>query len=302
MAEPQRHRTILFADVSGSTRLYATLGDTPAHRIVNGLLRQLGDAVRDQGGRVVKTLGDEVMACFDDAPAAVAAARGMQRHFAHSVRSPDAPAGIRIGLHHGPVLEEGGDVFGDTVNMAARMVELAKAGQILTTAGTVQRLDEAARDDTRHVDRAPVRGKGELDVFEVLWGRDSVTHFVEVPLADVATPGVRVRVVLGERELLVSRERPALSLGRDESNDLVLPYGVVSRRHARLEWRRGRVLLVDESTNGTLVVPTGAAPIFVRREELALEGGGVIAPGFEPDVHPERAIHYAVDVEDAADD
>ncbi len=301
MAEPEAAPAVLFADVSGSTRLYETLGDSAAHRIVAQLLAQLREVITSQGGRVIKTIGDEVMATFEESRAALAAARAMQRDVARAVRSSDAPAGIRIGLHAGPVLEDAGDVFGDTVNIAARMVGMAKAGQILTTGETLDHVPARSRGETRHVDRTRLHGRGaELDVFEVLWGRDSVTSFVEIPSAGAKPRSARLALRYGRQETSVSPERQSLSIGRDSDNDLVLDFGVVSRRHARIEWRRGRPVLLDESTNGTLVVPDGALPTYVRREQLALEGRGVIAAGFEPQAHPERLIHYELVAEDPA--
>lgn len=300
MVAPDHSLAVLFADVSGSTRLYETLGDTEAHRIVGRLLEQLAEAIAAEGGQVVKTIGDEVMARFPEARPAVAAACVMQERFARAVRSPDAPAGIRIGLHFGPVLEEEGDVFGDTVNVAARMADLAKAGQILTTGETIERLPDAMRRDTRHLDRARVHGKEEeIDVFEVVWARDNVTSFVEIPRLEDVEPRGSLRVRFEDRDLRVSRESPVLSIGRDADNDVVIPYGVVSRRHARIEWRRGRLLLVDESTNGTLVTPDRGAPTFVRRDQVFLEGSGAIAPGFEPDTHPELLVRYTLEQDDA---
>ena len=296
MAETGSALAVLFADVSGSTRLYETLGDAAAHRIVAQLLEQLREDVAAGSGRVVKTLGDELMAAFPGAPGAIAAARSMQQGFARAVRSPDAPGGIRIGLHFGPVLEEAGDVFGDTVNVAARLAALAKVGQILTTRETLARVPAAERGETRHVDRARLHGKREeLDVVELLWGRDTVTRFVEIPSAEVDPARGTLRLRYRGRERRLSRQRPLLSIGRDDASDFVLRLAEVSRRHARLEWRRGRCILVDESTNGTLVAPEGALPTFVRRDQLALDGRGVIAAGFEPEAHPERLIHYELE-------
>jgi len=289
MSEPERHLAVLFADVSGSTRLYDTLGDSAAHRIVVQLLERLGAIAASEGGRVVKQIGDEVLVVFGDPASAVDAACAMQRSFARSVRSPDAPAGIRVGLQHGPVLERAGDVFGDTVNVAARMVALAKAGQILTTRECAERLPP--RIDTRYLDRTRVAGKeGELEVFEVLWGRASLTSFEAIPVPEAGAPRA-LSLCLGGREYRVSAESPTLTIGRDTS-DVEVPLRVVSRRHARIEWRRGRPVLVDESTNGTLVVPDGAPPTFVRRDQLPLEGSGIIAPGFEPGAHPDRVLRY----------
>jgi class 3 adenylate cyclase len=293
MAGPEPAAAVLFADVSGSTRLYQALGDSEAHRIVAQLLERLRQVIAAGGGRVVKTIGDEVMATFDDAADAVKAARAMQRDVARAVRSRELPAGIRVGLHAGPVLEEAGDVFGDTVNVAARMVSLAKVGQILTTGETLALLPARSRGETRHLDRARLHGRAEeLDVFELLSGRDSVTSFSEIPAARATPPPSRLRVRWLDREAVVSRERPLLTIGRDPDNDLVLAFGEVSRRHARIEWRRGRCILVDESTNGTLVAPDRRLPRHVRRDQHALEGCGVIAAGFDPESHPERLLHY----------
>jgi adenylate cyclase len=296
MAETEPALAVLFADVSGSTRLYETLGDAAAHRIVAQLLERLREEVAAGAGRVVKTLGDELMASFPEASQAIAAARAMQQGFARAVRSPDAPGGIRIGLHFGAVLEEAGDVFGDTVNVAARLAALAKVGQILTTRETLDRVPAAERGETRHVDRARLHGKREeLDVVELLWGRETVTRFVEIPSAEVAPARGTLRVRYRGRERRLSRQRPVLSIGRDDASDFVLRLAEVSRRHARLEWRRGRCILVDESTNGTLVAPEDALPTYVRRDQLALEGCGVIACGFEPEAHPERLIRYELE-------
>jgi len=124
---------VLFADVSGSTALYEKLGDRAALAAVESVLNLLKRAVAVQQGRVVKTIGDEVMAVFESADAALQAAVDMQTQVTELPAVGDVCLGIRVGFHAGPVLEERGDVFGDAVNTAARLAGLANGGQIITS-------------------------------------------------------------------------------------------------------------------------------------------------------------------------
>src|SRR6185503_4927336 len=127
MSEPYSC-AVLFADISGSTRLYEELGDSQALSRIDRCLRLLRDAAVEFGGRVVKTTGDGVMCSFEQAEPALHAARFMQ-----------PPLAIHIGCQYGPVLESEGDLYGDCVNVAVRVVGLAKAGQVLATQEIVGR-------------------------------------------------------------------------------------------------------------------------------------------------------------------
>ena len=149
--------TVLFADICGSTRLYCTLGDEAARAIVAAGLDALARVLPAFGGRLVKTLGDEMMCVFADPDRAVQAAAQMQALLADT-----RPAGyeieIHVGLHHGPVLVEGGDVYGDTVNAAAYLCAVASPGQILTTEPTIQRLSADVKAQTRPLFVAVIKG------------------------------------------------------------------------------------------------------------------------------------------------
>src|SRR2546428_3240548 len=112
--EDSRQSTVLFADVSGSTQLYQVAGDTTAHGAISGCLELMRKAVEAARGRVVKTMGDEVMALFPSADAAVAAAATM-------LGAVDAlPAGgagkprPRVGPPAGPGVPAGGGGVGGT--------------------------------------------------------------------------------------------------------------------------------------------------------------------------------------------
>ena len=177
MEQPTTTLAILFADISGSTRLYETLGDALARQRVADCLSVLTEAIQQCGGTVIKTIGDEVMSTFPSAEVGVRAACAMQESLAERAALSKTPLTIRVGLHYGPALIEAGDVFGDVVNLAARIVGLAKANQILTSRQTVDSLPETMRTMTRHVDRAPLKGKQEeTDIYEVIWREDELTR------------------------------------------------------------------------------------------------------------------------------
>src|SRR5512138_160956 len=107
---------VLFADVSGSTKLYEAVGDAAAHEAIDLCVKLFGAIATQHGGRVVKTIGDEVMAIFAEAAAAGHAAVDIQLAVAQMAPVDKVKLGVRIGLNAGPVVERDGDVFGDTVN------------------------------------------------------------------------------------------------------------------------------------------------------------------------------------------
>jgi hypothetical protein len=254
----------------------------------------LTEAISQREGTVIKTIGDEVMSTFPTAEVAVRAACAMQELLAERAALSKSPLTIRVGLHYGPALVEAGDVFGDAVNLAARIVGLAKANQILTSRQTVDTLPVALQTMTRHVDRAPLKGKQEAtDIYEVIWREDELTRmegptFTPVPVAHSA----RLRVRFGEKELEVTQACPSASLGRGQENDLVIADEFASRLHARIELRRGKFVLLDQSTNGTFVAVQNEKPLHLHREEFLLQGAGIISLGRPLDSEPPAVIHF----------
>jgi adenylate cyclase len=275
---------ILFADIEGSTSVYDALGDVRARAIMAQCLDRIIQAIRRGGGNVVKTIGDEVMSTFPTADQATEAARNIQRSILEHQREEGLNFGVHVGIHFGPVLEEEGDVYGDVVNVAARMVSLAKAGQILTTRETVEALKAAERQTTRRIDRLQLKGKQEeIDVFEVIWETADLTTVVEVASMLEHPTQIHLVVSLGNQVMELGTERAKITIGRGPDNDLVLDDPLASRRHAHLELRQGKFLLIDNSTNGTFVSTAEGEPIYVHREEMMLpEAGNIgIGPGRE---------------------
>jgi class 3 adenylate cyclase len=289
----ERNLCVLFADVSGSTRLYEKLGDKEALHAVERCLNRMTRATEQFKGRVVKTIGDEVMAVFDSAEAGMEAACSMQQRVHDLPPVSGIKLAIRVGFHFGPAIEEARDVFGDTVNTAARMAGLAKAGQIITTAETVGALPQLLRQSTREIDALAIKGKKEdVRVCEVIWQEsDDLT----MKSASVVAPAVAARLTVrhGGEERVLDASHGVFSLGRDAASDIIIADRRASRSHARIERRRDKFVLVDQSTNGTYVTFDGEAEFALKREEVILRGRGRISFGHAYDAEGE-AVEFRV--------
>jgi adenylate cyclase len=290
---------ILFADVVGSTQLYEQLGDLKARQMVAACLEIMRDATEANRGTVIKTMGDEVMATFASADDAMAAAKRMQERIAidNRLAHDNGHVSIRIGCHYGPVVQEHRDVFGAAVHTANRMTSQAKANQIITTLGTVQRMSSEWQSCARQIDIATVRGKAdEVVLFEVLWQPDDATSML--PTVGFGRDTQRTRRLslrYQGKEVTVGDGHKTATLGRAEDNDVVVKGNLISRLHARIEASRDRFLLYDESTNGTFVQTSAGEEIFVRRDSTPLTGEGVIGLGRAAQPGTALAVHYVVE-------
>jgi adenylate cyclase len=288
---------ILFADVVGSTRLYDIMGDLRARDMVATCIEVMRSATEQRQGTVIKTMGDEVMATFPTADAALNAAAQMQQQIStHAQLKVDGqPVAIRIGCHFGPVMLENRDVFGAAVHTANRMTSQAKAGQIVTTAATVEKLSPEWRAACRQIDVATLKGQGsEVVLYEVLWQTEDVTSMVP-GIAAEARPArpLRLRLRIEDRELLVDERHSSVTIGRAEDNDVVIKGNLISRLHARIEISRNKFVLVDQSTNGTFVQTSDGEEAFVRRDSLQIKGQGMIGLGRLPEQGSAQTIRFS---------
>jgi len=290
---------VLFADVSDSTRLYEALGDTAAFGNVRQVIGLLKDITEAFNGRVVKTIGDGLMCAFPEADAAASAAAEMQRRIA---QRPPLPGGkgltIRIGFHFGPVIQDGEDVFGDSVNVAARMAGLALSGQAITTSETVMVLSAEMKESMRRLDALPVKGKAEeIEVHELLWQESSDRSRTVIPGRLTAPPAVptggpRINITHQGKELTF---KDIVYFGREAAgNHIVMAGPLTSRRHAKIELRGGKFVLIDQSSNGTFVTPGTEVEIKLRREELILHGSGVICFGQSASTPGAETVRFTV--------
>jgi class 3 adenylate cyclase len=290
MSQPARNLAILFADVSGSTKLYEKLGDAEARATIERCLGEVSQVTREFGGNIVKTIGDEIMATFPTADHAARAARDIQNRVTALPTRLGTPVLMHVGFHYGAVIEDAGDVFGDSVNVAARMTELAKGGQIITTAETVAQLSVPLRTATRDLDSLTVKGKQkDIGIFELLWQESDELTALSPRL--VARPQ-RLVVTHGTREIELGDATMTLSLGRDAQNDVVVADRSASRMHARIERRRDKFVLIDHSSNGTYVTVDGENEVMLRREEWTLRGTGHCSFGHPHKDDPAEVLRF----------
>jgi class 3 adenylate cyclase len=281
-ADPSKATTmsVLFADVAGSTKLYDTLGDTQAKQMIDECIDLMRSIVKRYGGRVVKTIGDEVMAVLPDADSGCLAATDMQTKITDLPGVGNVKRAIRVGFHTGAVIEQDNDVFGDTVNVAARMAGVARAQQIITTRATVDMLSPLLRKSSRKIAALSVKGKGDdVEVCEIIWQGEEELTTMATTIAPVGTGQSVLRLTYGASQLVLDKPNVSIVLGRDVACNVPISDRMASRHHARIERRRDKFYLVDQSTNGTYVVFAGEAEISLRREEVMLRGVGRIAFG-----------------------
>ena len=278
---------VLFADVSGSTQLFENLGDIEASGVIRTCLKHMNAATESCEGRAIQPVGDGLLTVFKTAQLGVEAAEDMMRRIHREPRVGGRHLALRIGLHFGPVIVRtsnifGGqlNIFGDTVNTAARITALAKARQILTSAETLARLPMRWQHAARNLDAFTLKGKSEdIRVCEILWQNpDNTTIVRAVALPPENNSGQLTLRYQQQRFILDGRTR-GLSLGREITNDIVIDDRFISRQHARIERRRDKFALIDSSANGTYVGFEGDGQVALRMEEIILHGRGRISLG-----------------------
>jgi adenylate cyclase len=277
---------LMFADMANSSKLYDALGNTLAVDLVSQCIALLVRVTMLNKGRVIKTIGDEVMCVFPDVEQAALAASEMQ-HAVHALDNDPSvtPHGLQacVGLHFGVVLDEGDDVFGDAVNTAARIAGLCKAGQILATEQFVDALPVEFRNTVRFFDEVELRGKQELfTVYELLWEFSDLTEASRQSRRPARTEHSRCTLRFGDAVLEMGGDLVLVNMGRADDVELQCRGALTSRKHARIEFRRGRFILTDQSANGTFVRPDGDKVQMLRRDYFNLNGSGRIGLGETP--------------------
>ncbi len=168
----RRNVTIIFTDIKGSTSYFEKYGDAAGLMMVNECTGMQSRIVEQFGGKVIKTIGDAVMARYDDCEGAVLSAVEMQRALEKSneTRQDQDKVFIRIGLNYGLGIVKSDDVFGDVVNVASRVESAAAPEQILISDTIQQQIAASTKVKTRFLGKFAFKGKGEeRDVFEVIW-------------------------------------------------------------------------------------------------------------------------------------
>ena len=289
---------VMFADVAGSTAMYENMGDDLARERISKALNALISISQRHSGQLVKTIGDEILVYFVDVENAIMAAKSIQESMEDD-RSPETiGVSIRIGMQYGSTILENDDIFGDTVNVAARVAGMAKARQILCTqeiAFMVKRPELS--NNMRPFDRLRIKGKNEqLDVYLFAWEEES--DMTNMATASSFTNPSRneqlknLTLTYESKPYSIPVDTASYIMGRGKDCELVIKGDLISRYHCRIEHRRGKYIITDQSTNGTFIKTSGGQIIFLRREEFTLFGSGFISLGRKVDLADDNIIHF----------
>jgi class 3 adenylate cyclase len=186
--------SILFTDLVGSTAYFERYGDTAGMAMLHRHADLATQVARAYHGRVIKTMGDSVMAEFSDPVNAAHAAIELQRQLlALNLTLPERERlQLRVGINHGPAIRYGTDVYGDAVNVAARIVKHTGPAQILVSNSVRNAIQSDPDIRCTPLGGIPMKGKTEQEeLFEVVWtgppsaGKPSYSRIVAPPLGKV---------------------------------------------------------------------------------------------------------------------
>jgi class 3 adenylate cyclase/predicted Ser/Thr protein kinase len=200
----RQHKTntaVLFTDVVASTKYFDRYGDTAGFAMVDRHAQLGARIVREFDGRVVKTIGDSVMAEFSDPVVCVRSAIELQRKlYSLNEELPERDRlQLRVGINYGSCFRQDGDLFGDAVNVAARITKHTGPGQILISSSVHRAIPKDSKLICSSLGEMDLKGKeAKEEIFEVVW-TDSMTYSilrtsntVAVARGELVSPGLRV--------------------------------------------------------------------------------------------------------------
>jgi len=281
--------TIAFADITGSVSVYEALGNDRAAKAIRRLTQWMGSMAMDHGGQVVKMLGDGVLLSFsDNLRAAECMASIQEQHVKRLAQWPEQlRLQVQVGLARGEVVVVDGDCFGDAVNVASRLCDLAGPEQILASSRVV---DDAVRQSIRSRNLGPMSIRGRLEpceVYRLEWQPEVMSEHMTTPsnltdMGHISKDSVLGMIELGSPEGSKSFDLTDLPLtvGRALNNDFVVSDPRVSRQHARIDIRSGNYVYEDTSSYGSWVrFASSDNVIMLRRQECFLHGAVEISMG-----------------------
>jgi class 3 adenylate cyclase len=287
-------RSIVFVDLTGSTGVFESLGNEKATKTITRMTSWIGDSCVAYGGRVVKKLGDGVLASFEHPAHAVTAVTNLQReHHARLAKWPtELHMKLKIGMATGDVIEVDDDCYGDAVNVAARLSDLSGPEEIWATDTVIEQLPPHDNFRYRSLGTMVIRGKqiGQV-VYRVEWADNQASEFFTV-LASLSPPTAPLKALAHKLEprqiqltwidtnVTFDTAQLPIVIGRGAEANLRVTDKRVSRSHVCVEWRSGNFVLSDLSSFGSWVrFKSTQAVVPLRRSECALTDSGDIALG-----------------------
>ncbi|VUD68990.1 hypothetical protein TDB9533_04353 [Thalassocella blandensis] len=291
MAKLEDNTTIVFSDIVGSSRLYASLGNRRAKEKIDQAIQHMQEIVETLSGSVIKTIGDEIMASFPNPDNACTAA------IALNLKLNALHFYLRTGMCFGRVIQDRNDLYGDTVNNAAYLAKAAQANQILFDEHTFQHL-HVMQGKAEFFDRMLFKDQvQESRVYRLNWEQSEndmlsatmVTRSSSQKL-NVSNPSRLVLQCDGQRYFMDTSSSTVI--GRDRKVvQLCVPHINASRKHCTIQFHSGKFIIQDHSTNGTYLCQHGQKEVFLKRESTPLIYNGSICLG-QPHTENAPRIDY----------
>ncbi len=253
-----------------------------------------------QLGDVINAVGDTANCIFWDATSAVLAAKGMNEAIEdYIINNTDGriPINLHIGIHSGPVQKEGNKLFGDTVNLLAKVTQIAKAREILITEPVFNDLEDTLKPLAQITKRLKIKEKNSpLYLYEFNWeDHDTTVAIDRATFLELETDqNACLELTYQNQVYEITSQVPILKLGRQSQNDLIIRDNSASRFHAKIKLVKDKFVLIDNSKNGTFVYPQDDEPYCAKSTEAYLEGSGTICLGDDRGLDSPVAIHFRI--------
>lgn len=293
MTKAKKIHSVLFSDVVGSSTLYATLGNDRAEEKINFAIRTMAGCAQRFHGRVVKTIGDELMCVFEDTVDAVDAAIEMNRLIQESQLE------LRTGICSGAIIERDGDIFGDTVNDAAFLTKVARARQIVIDDTSLLSFHENT-NVFELIGEITIKGKTKKSkIYRVNWETDlSISMSATIISHTDSKPAIKhepeLILNIGEQKFVIRASSEKFVIGRDKNNiGCRVNHPRVSRKHCCIFFQQGKFVLEDHSTNGSFLRQRHIGETHVHREPVPLLSSGTFSLG-EPIDKSTLIFHYSL--------
>lgn len=288
---------VLYADVSGSTRLYEQYGDTVARADMAACIQLLSNAAKGLGGETLKTIGDEIMVGFSEPVKAALSATEMQASLRRAGEENAFQMGIlhiKIGWHYGKVAWRGEDLIGEAPVTAQQIINLAKADEILTSRQSVDAIPQPLFPDIHPIERVAAEAwDGELEIYKMPWEQTGdETQISSKPRMQAINAEIVLDLVYAGKKVRIDPRNTVCVVGRGKQANLQVNGKLTSRQHAEVNYRNGRFSIRDESTNGTYVVQSDGERVHLRREEGILTGKGTLGFGSWPEDDPGGSVSF----------
>lgn len=300
MDKSLKELAVLYADVSGSTRLYEQYGDAIARADMAACIELLDQAGTGLGGETLKTIGDEIMMAFAEPVKAALAATEMQaglRRAGEEGRFQMGVLHIKVGWHFGRVDWRDNELVGEAPVTAQQVIGLAKADEILTSKQSVERLPPPLFPDVHPIDKVPAEAwDGEIEIYKMPWEQTGdETQISSKPHLSAVNAEIALELLYDGATTRVDTNNTSCTIGRGRQMNLQVNGKLTSRQHAEISYRHGRFSIRDVSTNGTFIVTSDGDRQHLRRDEGVLSGKGVLGFGSWPEDDPGGAVNFNCD-------